>query len=274
MPYRSGYHSKHRHRGRARRHASGVIGRAWRNRARRRAGGLVARTALANRRQIKRINSNIETKVIQSVEATLANRFGGQYLSNNSVGNLGTFLSIAGTPNAVVRPFSGMGNGDLQSQRTGSVVNVKSLTYRIMWTTATAVASRVGCLVVLDRMPTDDPPELTGVITADGVITDGAASEPYLRYQNMNTCAGPGCRFKVLKHLKGQVSSSTLSTPSNPTLVWNGTLKNRYKLRYDSEAGSIEPQNQQLLFVFYSDSTTAITAPTVKMYCRLRFKDA
>lgn len=271
MPRRYYLKSSKRHTRAYRRHTSAAnkIKRAWKRRR-----GNVARLAVGNRRAIKQINRNIETKVIQSVQCSIANRFGGQFLSNASVGNLGTFLSMAGTPNAICRPFSGMGNGDLQSQRTGSVVNVKSLTCRIMWTTATAVASRVGCMVVLDRMPTDDPPTLTGLITADGTITDGAATEPYLRFQNMNTCAGPGCRFKVLKHLKGQVSSSTLNTPSNPTLVWNFTLKNQYKLRYDSEAASIEPQNQQLLLVFYSDSTTAITAPSVKMFSRLRFKDA
>lgn len=32
MPYRAGYHSKYKHRTRARRHAAGVIGRAWRKR--------------------------------------------------------------------------------------------------------------------------------------------------------------------------------------------------------------------------------------------------
>ncbi len=271
MPY--GRPSRFKPRAYKRYRSARNIQRAWRQRKRRRAGGLVARTAVANRRAIRRINRNTETKVLQSVEATLANRYGGQFLQNASVGNLGTFLSVAGTPNAVVRPFAGMGNGDLQSQRTGSFVNVKNLTYKIMWTTATAVASRVGCYIILDRSPTDDPPELTGLITGDGVITDGAATEPYLRYQNMNTCSGPNCRFKVLKHLKGRVSSSTLNTPSAPTLLMSGTLKGRYKLRYDSEAGSIEPTNQSLIFVFYSDSTTAITAPSVKMYCRLRFKD-
>ncbi len=250
------------------------IQRAWRKRRARRSGGLVARTAVANRRAIKEIKRNVETKVIQSVQCSIANRFGGQFLTNTTVGNLGTFLSLAGTPNAICRPFSGMGNGDLQSQRTGSAVVIKSLTYKIMWTAATGVASRVGCMIVLDRMPTDDPPELTGVITADGVITDGNATEPYLRFQNMNTCAGVGCRFKVLKHLKARVSSTALNAPSPPTALMLGTLKYKYKLRYDSAAGSIEPQNQQLLFVFYSDSSTALTAPTVKLFSRVRFKDA
>ena len=273
MPY--GRPSRFKPRAYKRYRSARNIQRAWRKRRSRRSGGLVARTAVANRRAIKSIKRNIETKVIQSVGCNVANRFGGQYLDGaNGVGTLGTFLSMAGTPNAILRPFSGMGNGDLQSQRNGSAVVIKSLTYKILWTAATGVASRVGCMIILDRMPTDDPPELTGVITADGVITDGQASEPYLRFQNMNTCAGTGCRFKVLKHLKARVSSTALNSPSPPTAVMLGTLKYKYKLRYDSAAGSIEPQNQQLLFVFYSDSTTSLTAPTMKFFSRVRFKDA
>lgn len=272
MPY--GRPSRFKPRAYKRYRSARNIQRAWRQRKRRRAGGLVSRTALSNRRAIANIRRNIETKVIQSVQCTIANRFGGQWLANTTVGNLGTFLSLAGTPNAICRPFSGMGNGDLQSQRNGSAVVIKSLTYKILWTAATAVASRVGVMIVLDRMPTDDPPELTGVITADGVITDGALAPPYLRFQNMNTCSGTGCRFKVLKHLKARVSSTALNAPSAPTALMAGTLKYKYKLRYDSAAGSVEPQNQQLLFVFYSDSTTALTSPTVQMATRVRFKDA
>lgn len=264
-----------RHRRRA--GAQRTIASAWRRRNQRRKGGLVARTAASNRRNIKKINRNIETKVIDSVECTIASRFGGQYLQNASVGHQGTFLSMAGTPNAVLRPFSGMGNGDLQSQRTGSFVNVKSLTYKMLWTCATGVASRVGVYIVLDRNPTDDPPELNGLITSDGVLTDGALPTElsYLRFQNMNTCSpNPTCRFKVLKHLQARVSSTALNAPSPPTALMTGTLKYHYKLRYDSEAGSIEPTNQQLLFFLYSDSSTAITSPTCQVQMRLRFKDA
>ncbi len=252
---------------------------AWKKRNRRAKGGLVARTAQANRKQIRDINRKIETKVIQSVGCTVANAYGGQYIRPTAVDTQGEAIGDPGTPPLIVRPFYGMGNGDLQSQRTGSFVNMKNLTYKIQWDAAVGIASRVGCLIVLDRNPTPvggaNAPSLNGVAGADGTILTGPASRQYLRYQDLDNCSGPNCRFKVLKHLKGLVSSSTVDSGSSaPTLCWSGTLKGKYKVRYDAAAGSVEPTNQSLLFCFYSDSTLLATCPTVQMYSRFRFKDA
>lgn len=117
MPYRSGYLGKHRHRGRSRRHASGVIGRAWRKRKARRSGGLVARTALSNRKQIKKLNRGIETKMIEAASCTIANQFSGQAFVRQQVDVNG--VEGTGVTPLVFKPFRGLVNGTTSSTITG-----------------------------------------------------------------------------------------------------------------------------------------------------------
>lgn len=61
-----------------RKRAASTLQRAWRNRARRRKGGLVTRTALSNRRAIKRIKSNVEIKYLTKGSAQESNNWTGQ----------------------------------------------------------------------------------------------------------------------------------------------------------------------------------------------------
>lgn len=68
--YKKGY--------RKRRSAATTIARAWRRRNARKKGGLVARTALSNRRSIKRIKSNIEIKYLTKGVAQELNNWTGQ----------------------------------------------------------------------------------------------------------------------------------------------------------------------------------------------------
>lgn len=269
-----------------RRHrAQRSIAKAWRARRRRRAGGLVARTAVSNLKKIRRLNKNIETKMIQSVSATTGNNFGGQKIQPIKVDKFGHGIQLGPAPlldtPVYLRPLSGMENGDLVSQRTGAFIEMKSLTYKVQFTVAAGSYNRVGCFIVLDRDPQSrQNPDLcptnnaVPAVTNAGTILDGVSVNQWNRYQDMNNCSGPNCRFKVLKHLKGQISSTTLNTTGSATCLFQGTLKGKYKFRYDDVAGASEPLNQQLLIMPYSDASTVLTSPTFEAYCRVRFKDA
>lgn len=274
MPYRAGYLHRSRHRSRSRRHASGVIGRAWRKRKQRRSGGLVARTALANRRQIKLINRGIETKMIELPTATPANGWAGQNMVRIQVDNNG-FDSIVLTP-CVLKPFSELAQGDSSSQRNGDWVKCKSLTYKIFFNSVTgllAETNMVGCYIVLDRTPTDDvQPNLVGVVAAtpdDGTLLGGNSQIRHLMFQNMRTC-GKSQRYKVLKHIHVRVQTTAAGAVFPPDVTRSGTLKLPYNLKYDSDDA---PINQQLCFFFYSDSSVA-PHPAISVHCRFRFKDA
>ena len=78
-----------------RRAAASTIQRGWRSRMRRARGGLVARTALANRKSIKRINRKIETKYVSSNVCAATNNYTGQLL-NTDVDCLGMPNQLAG----------------------------------------------------------------------------------------------------------------------------------------------------------------------------------
>ncbi|AXH74983.1 MAG: coat protein [Cressdnaviricota sp.] len=255
-----------------RRTGARTIQRAWRARNRRRRGGLIPRTVVANRRAIRKVNSKIETKVLDVVYADLTNSYGGQKLSATSVdinGNDSTGIPL------VVRPFSGMGQGDLASQRTGSFVTVKSLTYKIKFVPETTARYNVGgCFIVLDRDPTANSPQLPLTVGSTAwTVLNGSQLPMQLKYQSMDTCSGPNCRFKVLKHLQFHAQATGSGSQYAPEVVKSGTIKSPYRLRYNDAPLSKDPTNQQLLFCFYSDSNV-INHPTFEMYCRLRFKDA
>lgn len=273
MPYRAGYHLKSRHRGRARRHASGVIGRAWRRRSQRRSGGLVARTALANRRQIRKINRSIETKMIELPTATPANNYSGQNIVRLPV-DVNGFDSV-GSP-LVVKPLGELSQGDSAQQRDGDWVKMKSLTYKIYFQALAglvAETNHVGCIIALDRTPNEDVlPNLNGIVPGvldDGTLLGGNSQLVHLRYQNMATC-GKTQRYKVLRHIRTRVQSQAAGAVFPPDAIKSGTLKYPYNLKYDSTDA---PLNQQLCFFFYSDSAV-VPHPSVSMHCRFRFKDA
>lgn len=273
MPYRAGYHSSNRHRGRARRHASGVIGRAWRRRKQRRSGGLVARTALSNRRQIRKINRSIETKMIELPTATPANNYSGQNIVRLQVDVNG--FDSTGLP-LVVKPLGELAQGDTAQSRDGDWVKMKSLTYKIYFQALAGLISEtnhVGCIIALDRTPNEDVlPNLNGMVAGtpdDGTLLGGNSQLVHLRYQNMATC-GKTQRYKVLRHIRARVQTTVAGAVFPPDAVKSGTLKYPYNLKYDSNDA---PMNQQLCMFFYSDSSVS-PHPSVSMHCRFRFKDA
>lgn len=223
----------------------------------------------SNKRAISTLNRRIENKVVQSVAATVPNRYGGQYIPPTQVDING--LDATGAQ-LIIRPFSGMGVGTLQSQRTGSAVTMTSLTYKIKFEAGLDSYNTMGCLIVLDRNPTGTAPSLdTGA--AAGVILNGTSSFQYLRYQNMDTCAGADSRFKVLKHIRVNTQTTAAGNAFPPLVIRKGTINSKYNVRYNAVAGSVEPVNQQILFCFYSDSGLA-PHPSVSLYTRFRYKDS
>jgi len=254
--------------------ASSTIGRAWRRRKARRSGGLVARTAVANRRNIRRINRSIETKMIELPTATPANNWAGQNMVRIQVDSNG-FDSLVATP-TVMKPFRELAQGDTSATRTGDWVKVKSLTYKIFFNSISGLlpeTNMVGCFFVLDREPNNTVlPSLVGIVagTPDaGTLLGGNSQLIHLRYQNMVTC-GKTQRYKVLKHVRVRVQSLTPGGVFSPDQTRSGTLKFPYNLRYDATDA---PINQELLMFFYSDS--AVTPhPAISVHCRFRFKDA
>lgn len=264
--------------------AAGTIGAAWRRKAARKKGSLVSRTAKSNRQAIKNLRRNIETKMIDTVNATVANRFGGQWIGSTSVNNNGEFDIGGVTLPAVMRPFTGLGGFVANINplgRIGDFIHIKSVTYKLLMIAAIGETNRIGCYIVLDRYPDGQGASLKGG-AADGLIlADGPQASGVIPmcYQNLDTCTGPNCRFKVLKHIQVRVSKGVTGSPVGPlkpSVLVSGTLRLPYKLRYDSSAlapANVEPANQQLLFCFYSDSGAA-PHPTVDARMRVRFKDA
>jgi len=290
MPRRFIFKRKFRHRGRA----ATTIQSAWRRRKRRRQGGLIPRTALANRKAIKKISRSIETNMIENVPATPLTLYGGQYFRPVALTNLGT--DTAGNE-VVWKPLRGMGKGVNSNQRTGDVVTMKSLSYKIVIkSNAAALAdtyNQCGCFIVLDSDPNEPLPAYaasqpnlansTGgspwTTVNDGTLMRNQSGFDFagMSWLNMDRCAGPKKRFKVLKHLQCKVQYGG-NGAYKPLHYWKGTIKSKYRIRYNKEdptaAGTeINPDNQELLFFFYSDSSV-VPHPTVQATARFRFKDA
>lgn len=188
-----------------RRGAAQTLQRAWRARKRRRRGGLVARTALANRKSIKRINRKIETKYATKHVCAAENNYTGQLLVASGVdcmgmpnqlsGLVGNNPNTPGTPNAtwssnslVMRPIC-VPQGDDEGARVGEDINMTWLNIKgfvSAWpascngtNTATNVnwgdrpqRQRVRIVVVLDTQPVPwttnaAPPSVPATYQAD-----------------------------------------------------------------------------------------------------------
>lgn len=274
MPYRSRSSRYRRNRqGYRRANAQKSIARAWRSKQRRKTS-LNARTTLSNYRQIKRLKKGVETKVLDNVTANAGNRYGGQNLDNTQIDNQG--LDTTGIP-IVVRPLTGMGPGTGRSQRIGAWITVKSVTIKVFFVTNALVPdafNRVGFLLVLDRHPEGDPPSLQGGagLSADGQILEGVYDVAPLMWQDLNNCSGAEARFKVLAKREAVIQPVAAGSTARVFKQFTLTVKLPYKIRYEADGTSIQPDNQQLLIVPWSDSTIA-PHPTVGMACRVRYKD-
>lgn len=277
-----------RHRRKNARHASGGssnLSSAWKKRNRRAKGGLVTRTAESNRRAIKKLRHNVETKLKEDTVAEAPN-YGGQIMAFDADTN-GRTTSV---DRAIWRPLHGLTNGVRSYQRIGKHVILQRLQYRVEvfpesgGPLPTAEYNRVGMIIVLDTDPTNTVlPNLNNdnnVATDAGTllkcISAGAAGSqpPYQQYQNVLTCGTTESRFKVLRHHKGKVQRQQAGATRFPTTIFSGVIDSKYKLLYpDSTVATVAPLNQDLLFFCYSDSAI-FPAPRFRGYSRYWFKDA
>ena len=81
-----GFRRKRRYR---RNYAASTIQSAWKRRQRRKKGSLLSRTALANRKAIKQIHKNIDTKYVMNYRASDLNNFHGQIFETTSITSRG-----------------------------------------------------------------------------------------------------------------------------------------------------------------------------------------
>ena len=171
---------------RKRRNAATTIARGWRKFKQRKKGGLVTRTALSNRKAIKRINRKIEVKYVTKNVCAAENNYTGQLLLSSGVdcmgmpnqlaGLQGNNPNTAGTPNPnwssnslVMRPIC-LNQGNGEGLREGEYINMTWLNIKgfvSAWpascngtNTATNVnwadrpqRQRVRIVVVLDTQP-------------------------------------------------------------------------------------------------------------------------
>ncbi len=274
-----------RHRRKRASHASGGssnLSSAWKKRNRRAKGGLVTRTAESNRRAIKKLRHNVETKLKQDTVAE-APLFGGQIVAIDADTKGQAQVGV----DAIWRPLRGLVNGDLSYERIGKHVTLQRLQYRVeVFPETGAISSeynRVGMIIVLDTDPTNSNlPNLNNGSQPGGPTTPGTllkfisqgapvTQPPYQQYQNVLTCGTTESRYKVLRHHKGKVQQQAAGATRFPTTVFSGVIDSKYKLMYPD--GRDAPINQELLFFMYSDSVT-FPAPRFVGYARYWFKDA
>lgn len=192
--------------------AASRIQSAWRRRKRKRLS-LVSRTALSNRRAIKKVNKSIETIVNYPNEATLANRYVGSWLQNLSVDNAG---QSAGAP-FVMHPCyaspqtwgttAGTVNANSLSGYKGRWIQMKSLTLKGCVTansdSGAAMYQHTTFIMCLDRKPALNPVLVSSAATPDdGLLTSQLPAVTNNRldtaFYNLNA-TGKNGRYKVLK---------------------------------------------------------------------------
>jgi len=284
-----GYKSsnKHRHRRRRTRHeAASSIGRAWRNRKRRKIG-LVQRTVTANRRSISSLRKTQEIKEKGDQVATVGaspDTWAGQQFRLQADYRGETTTGIP----AIVNPLW-LNKGTDANDRIGNWVQMTSLSYHVQIDAETgtlaASSNRVGMLVVLDTSPMGTGSSAANLYQYAGVTPlpntgslldpHGSTNDyPWLMFKNKGTTTGPDARYKILRHHKGIIQPQAEGAVKFKSVIFSDSVKAPYKLNYDDSAsGDALPQNQRLLFFFYSDSVV-FPAPQVNGFARLRFRDA
>lgn len=302
------FHRRRTYRRRRRRHAAASrIGRAWRARKRRRTG-LLTRTALANRRTIRRIAKAVETKVVDSNQATQALQFNGQF--NDAI-----IVDKDGQEVGAAIPFAGdllyMQQGSNSDRRIGAWVQLKSLTMHYCVTLPSNYPSDVcwyQIFVVLDRSPTLG----ASLIGAEGLLQgpNGLVGPPNnalaLWFQNLGETGKDG-RYKILARRKLTLGSNTCTgfqvpaiAPAAPpatfgsarpayldcsvsnlarsgpsSVIGSINLKLNHKINYGPDV-SVQPTNQTLRIFAFQCAPTGSNQPraVLQYYTRVRYKDA
>lgn len=276
---------------------------------------LITKATLSNNRAIRRLRgdkSKLMVSDYNEAASTSTNGIRGQWaqFTANHRGYIGGGLP---TVPAILRPMYGMEKGDGNNQRSGSIVTLKSLTYKVHVKSTSqgtpGLGQNVGFFIVLDRNPTARC-NLNGLLSGTnyGTNADSLMVSPFivgvgtppvltagmvpisLHYQNMTTCSDPNARYKVLRHHHKRVYNDVNSTTGGLSLKnevnFSGTIKSAYKIVYQDEdtAAALstttfdpkQPQNQSIKFFFYSDAGlpgSPSNEPSFYVSCRYRYRD-
>lgn len=224
-----------RARNRARASAARSIQRAWKIKKRRRRGSLIQRTALSNRRAIKRIKKDVELKFVSSAVASVRTNYCGQILGPIKVDNWCMAQStadwVAAGPAATQLPatsycplimnpvlvkqagqtFNTNVQAATENARVGNDIVLSHITFKITMTGGDAsanggnlqnVAQRqsLTAVLLLDREPAEQNATLTQLAPAfDQTVMSGQ----WLPRTPDNVLAIPGTQGKPFELVKG-----------------------------------------------------------------------
>lgn len=207
--------------------AASKISRAWRIRKRRKTS-LLARTALSNRRRLKKLSKDVETKFAQNSIASVTNDWAsGLACGGVTVDETGRWVDYQSPPVAGVYPNGSFAcdmcvlqQGADNSKRIGAWIHMKSLTLKYCITSDRKTPKTMfGLLLVLDRHPAQGGVDLTDILMRPGnPALTGQINAIGMSFLNQDQFGKEG-RFKILKHVKHAIGG--YSTNVNSTTVPN-----------------------------------------------------
>lgn len=227
MPRRYGKFRRRSRRsyGRAAHSAARSIGRAWRVRKRRKTS-LLTRTALSNRRRIKKLSKDVETKFAQNSIASVNNDWeSGLCCGGVTVDETGRWVDYQSPPVAGVYNNGSFAcdmcvlqQGVEGYKRVGSWIQMKSLTLKYCITSDTKTPkTQFGLLLVLDRQPDTGGADLTDILARPGgPALNGQINAIGMSFLDQDQFGKEG-RFKILKHVKHTIGGFSKSV--NSTVV-------------------------------------------------------
>lgn len=210
MPYRR-RPSRWAHVRKRRGRAASTLQSAWRQRNRKRKGGLVARTAVANRRAIKQIKSEIEVKEANGHLAPVGAQFSSGQGNTTAVlvDQLGTMTNMTPPiPDTFACNLISLDGGVGANEMIGKQIVMKSLAVKCQVQSDTRSAACTYHLYLIhDTEPQAAPLNLNGEILSLPAI--GAPPAPFglsLAFRNKSN-VGKGKRVRILDHKVVHLSS-------------------------------------------------------------------
>lgn len=209
--------------------AASKIGRAWRIRKRRKTS-LLARTALANRRAVKKLSKDVETKFLQNSIASVTNDWeSGLACGGVTVDETGRWVDYQSPPVAGIYPNGSFAcdmcvlqQGPEAQKRIGSWIQMKSLTLKYCITSdAKTPKTQFGVLLVLDRHPSQGGVDLTDLLSRPGnPALVGQINAIGMSFLDQDQFGKEG-RFKILKHMKHTIGgfSKNMNGNSVPAII-------------------------------------------------------
>lgn len=270
--------------------------------------GLNTRVTLANRQQIRKIQKSIDTIMVDTEQALVANNFDGQYNDNINLDKDGVEVSAAipFCPSLLYIP---------RDKRDGSWIQMKSMTMKYCVTAGARSGQyqRIYMMLVLDTHGGAD----TGGDLASVLALTTAVGPPDNRYalafQNLSNTGKEG-RFKILWRQTHTVSAAytpvmvpqtTAPIPASPAPVAQAsytmnlasgkaypnraygsvTIKRPYKFNYGQDPPppavpnvNGNPENQTIRLYAWTEAPEGYQGAAqdlqLQYYTRFRYKDA